>query len=111
MAETDDAKGRAADNADRRAARALIAAYHRAELRTLLEHVRTGFIRLDAGSIDEFELDDLIHHYKRSANELWKFCGSSGGRWVQAASALTYMREQGEEPDWWEIGAPRRTRS
>jgi hypothetical protein len=111
MAETEDAKGRAADKADRRAARALIAAYHQAELRTLLEHVRTGFTQLDAGRIDEFELDDLIHHYKRSANELWKFCGSSGGQWVQAASALIYMREQGEEPDWWEIGAPRHTRS
>ena len=88
----------------------MIAAYHQAELRTLLEHVRTGFVQLDDGNIDEFELDDLIHRYKRSANELWKFCGSSGGQWLQAASALTYMREQGDEPDWWEIGAPRRMR-
>ena len=111
MAGTDDAKGRETDKADRRAARALIAAYHQAELRTLLEHVRTGFARLDAGTIDEFELDDLIHHYKRSANELWKFCGSSGGHWLQAANALKYRREQDDEPDWWEIGAPRRTRS
>src|ERR687897_895698 len=111
MAGTDDAKGRETDKADRRAARVLIAAYHQAELRTLLEHVRTGFARLDAGTIDEFELDDLIHHYKRSANELWKFCGSSGGQWLQAANALKYRREQDDEPDWWEIGAPRRTRS
>lgn len=89
----------------------MIAAYHRAELRTLLEHVRTGFAQLDAGTIDEFELDDLIHHYKRSANELWKFCGSSGGQWLQTANALEHLREHDDEPDWSAIGAPRRTRS
>jgi hypothetical protein len=89
----------------------MIAAYHQSQLRTLLEHVRSGFAQLDAGTIDEFELDDLIHHYKRSATELWKFCGSSGGQSLQAASSLAFVREQDEEPDWWEIGAPRRTRS
>ena len=89
----------------------LIATYHQTQLRALLEHVRVGFAQLDAGEIDEFDLDDLIHHYKRSAAELWKFCGSSGGQWQQAANTLTYVREHGEEPDWWEIGAPRRTKS
>lgn len=64
---------------------------------------------MPASELDEFELDHLIHHYKRSANELWKFCGSSGGRWQQAARTLTYARESGE-PDWWERGAPRRRR-
>ena|SRR5215207_10354256 len=108
MAETDDATGRAVGKADRRDARALIAAYHQTELRTLLEHVRTGFEELDAGTIDEFELDHLIHHYKRSAAELWKFCGSSGGQRLQASNALAYRRAQGDEPDWWTIGAPRR---
>ena len=97
-------------NAARRAARDLIAAYHQRELRSLLEHLREGFARLDAGDIDEFDLDNLVHHYKRSANELWKFCGSGGGHWQQAASALTYARERSEEPDWWDRGAPRRTR-
>jgi hypothetical protein len=111
MAGTDDARGRETEKADRRAARVLIIAYHQAELRSLLEHVRTGFAQLDAGAIDEFELDDLIHHYKRSAHELWKFCGSSGGQWLQAANALKYLREQDDEPDWWATGAPRRTRS
>jgi hypothetical protein len=95
--------------ADRRAAREQIGAYHQAQLRSLLEHVRAGFARLDAGEIDEFELDDLIHHYKRSAAKLWTFCGSSGGQWLQAANTLAYLREQGEEPDWWERGAPRDT--
>ena len=109
MAESDRAGDREADKAARQAARELIAAYHQAELRALLERVRTGFDQLDAGTIDEFELDDLIHHYKRAANELWKFCGSSGGQWLQAASALAYRQEQGDEPDWWTIGAPRRS--
>jgi hypothetical protein len=77
----------------------------------LLEHVRAGFAQLDAAQIDEFDLDELIHHYKRSAAELWKFCGSSGGQWQQAANALAYIREHGEEPDWWDRGAPRRARS
>lgn len=58
---------------------------------------------------DEFY--DLIRQYKRTADELWKFCGSSGGQWLHAANAPAYRREQGDEPDWWTIGAPRRTRS
>mgnify|MGYP001289390223 CR=1 FL=1 len=93
--------------ADRRVAREMIGAYHQAQLRSLLEHVRAGFAQLDAGEIDEFDLDDVLHHYKRSAAELWKFCGSGGGRWLQAANALAYLREQGDEPDWWDRGAPR----
>jgi hypothetical protein len=93
------------DKAERRAAREQIGVYHQEQLRGLLEHVRAGFVRLEAGEIDEFDLDDLIHHYKRSATELWKFCGSGGGQWLQAARMLDYLRERGEEPDWWEAGA------
>lgn len=75
----------------------------------LLEHVRDGFARLDAGELDAFDLDDLIHHYKRSARELWKFCGQSGSAWLTAARTLEYWREQGEEPpDWWQAGERRR---
>ncbi|MBA2283183.1 MAG: hypothetical protein M3527_05745 [Actinomycetota bacterium] len=79
----------------------MIAAYHREELRSLLEHVRDGFEQLDKGEIDEFELDDLVHRYKRAAGDLWRFCGSSGGQWQQAANALAYRRERGHAPDWW----------
>ena len=111
MAGAGNTQRRSSEKADRRAARELIANYHQKHLRALLEHVRVGFAQLDAGDIDEFDLDLLIHHYKRSAAELWKFCGSSGGKWKQAANMLTYMREHGEEPDWWEMGAPRRTTS
>jgi hypothetical protein len=59
------------ERARRRAARELIGAYHEEQLRGLLEHVREGFARLDRGEIDAFELDELIHRYKRSARELW----------------------------------------
>ena len=89
----------------------MIAAYHEQQLRALLERVREGFCRLDTGEIDVFELDGLIHRYKRAATELWKFCGSSGGQWDQAAKALAAWREAGEEPDWWEAGAPRPRRT
>ena len=89
------------DKAKRRAARELVAAYHQEQLRALLERVRDGFMQLDSGEIDELDLDELIHCYKRAAADLWKFCGSTGGQWLQAASTLSYLRERGEEPDWW----------
>ena len=101
--------GRAAERTRRRAARKVIAAYHEQQLLMLLDRLRDGFARLDAGKIDAFDLDDLIHHYKRSARELWKFCGSSGSEWERAARTLAYLREQGEEPNWWEAGEPRRS--
>jgi cell division FtsZ-interacting protein ZapD len=96
------------EKAERRAARELIATYHQTQLRALLDRVRAGFAQFDAGDIDEFDLDSLIHHYKRSAAELWKSCGSTGGQWLQAARTLSYLRERAEEPDWWNVGAPRR---
>jgi hypothetical protein len=97
------------EKARRRAARAMIGEYHEHQLRLLLERVRDGFARLDADDIDPFDLDDLIHHYKRSAQKLWSFCGSSGGGWERAALMLEWSREQGEpETDWWEAGQPRR---
>lgn len=95
------------EKAKRRAAREVIGAYHRQQLRVLLEHVREGFARLDAGEVDEFELDELVHRYKRAAADLWNFCGGSGGQWLRAANALAYLREQGEEPDWWARSARR----
>jgi hypothetical protein len=98
------------ERAQRRAARRTIGAYHEEQLRLLLERVRDGFNRLDAGEIDVLELDDLIHRYKKSARELWKFCGSSGSDWLHAARALEFRREQGEEPDWWAAGERRSRR-
>jgi PAS domain-containing protein len=99
------------DRAQRRAARETIVRYHEEQLLLLLERVRDGFARLDAGEIDAFDLDDLIHRYTRWARELWKFCGQTGSDVLRAARTLEYWREQGEEPpDWWEAGEPRRRR-
>jgi hypothetical protein len=99
------------EKTERRAAEELIGTYHQAQLRLLLEHVREGFVRLDRGEIDEFELDRVIFQYKRSAAELWKFCGSGGAQTHGAAIGLAYMRERGEEPDWWEAGVHRDRRT
>jgi hypothetical protein len=67
----------------------------------LLERARDGFAPLGAGDIDAFELDDLIHRYKRSARELWKFCGHTGSQWLTATRTLEYLQAQGEEPPDW----------
>lgn len=96
------------DKSARQAARAVVASYHQQELGRLLDRVRDGFVQLDAGEIDEFDLDDLIHRYKRAAAKLWSFCGSSGGQWEQAASTLAVLRDRDEPaPDWWAEAAPR----
>ena len=63
----------------RRADLALVTSYHEAQLAKLLERVQEGFRRFEAGEISAFELDDLIHNYKRAARELWKFCGDLSG--------------------------------
>jgi hypothetical protein len=108
MAEPSGKDREAGEKAERRAAREAIANYHQEQLGSLLEHVREGFRRLDSHEIDVFELDDLIHRYKRAAADLWKFCGSSGRQWLQAANTVAHMRERGEELDWWARSAPRR---
>lgn len=91
--------------ARRRAARQIIGEYHEQQLRLLLEHVRDGFEQFDAGAIDAFDLDGVIHRYKRSAQKLWSFCGSSGGAWERAALTLEWSQEQGEPAtDWWDAG-------
>jgi hypothetical protein len=66
----------------------LSGAYHQEQLRALPEHVRDDFARLDTGEIDEFELDDLPPPQARcqEALELLRI------QWLQAASALEYMR-------------------
>jgi hypothetical protein len=106
-----DGGDQTSEHAQRRAARELIGRYHEEQLGLLLGRVREGFVRMDAGEIDAFELDDLIHRYKRSAQKLWSFCGQSGSDWLTAARTLEYLRERGEAaPDWWEAGEPRRRR-
>jgi hypothetical protein len=96
--------------AERRAARLAVGAYHEAELARLIEHVREGLARYDAGEIDAFELDELIHHYKRATQKLWSFCTGGGAQIYSTAKTLEWMRDAGELPDWWEAGTPRRMR-
>lgn len=77
--------------AKRRADQAMVFTYHQARLADLLEHVRDGFADYDGGRIDAFQLDDIIHHYKRAANELWKFCAVSGSQVEMVARVLERM--------------------
>jgi hypothetical protein len=98
--------------AERQADIALVVSYHEARLADLLEQVREGFDRYDAGELDAFELDELIHRYKRAARELWKFCGDrTRGRSAHfIARTLEEIQEGGETIDWWERGNPERRR-
>lgn len=101
----------ASSKASRRADLALVATYYEARLAELLERVRDGFARYDAGELDAFELDDLIHRYKRATRELWKICGNVTGSSAHfAARTIEELQAQGETIDWWERGNPPRDR-
>jgi hypothetical protein len=84
-----------------------VGAYHEAELASLIERLRDGLARYDAGEIDAFEFDDLVHRYKRATQKLWSFCTGSGGQVETAAKTLEWLREQGDPPDWWSAAEPR----
>jgi hypothetical protein len=95
--------------ARRRAARELIGEYHEQQLRLLLDRVRDGFAQMDTGDIDPFELDNLIHHYKRAARKLWSFCVLDGSSSEAAAATIeTWQRTAEPQPDWWEIASSHR---
>jgi hypothetical protein len=88
----------------------MIGTYHENQLRALLEHVRDGFARLDVGPIDALRPGRPDPPLKTSARELWKFCGSTGSDWQRAARTLEFLRDNGEEPDWWQACEPRARR-
>jgi hypothetical protein len=94
--------------AERQADVALVIRYHEARLADLLERVRDGLDRYDAGELDAFELDELIHRYKRAARELWKFCGDrTHGRSSHfIARTLEDMQKREETIDWWDPETP-----
>lgn len=97
--------------AERQADVALVVSYHEARLADLLERVREGFDRYDSGELDAFELDELIHRYKRATRELWKFCGDVTGRSAHfIARTIEEMQGRGETIDWWDRGNPERRR-
>lgn len=94
--------------AERRAARETVSAYHEQELARLLEHVRDALDRFEAGEIDAFAVDDVIHQYKRAAQKLWSACVGSGAGTDRMARALAWQAAEGERTDWWQLGAPLR---
>lgn len=96
--------------AARRAARELVGDYHETKLGELVEHLRDALASYDTGELDAFELDDVVHHYKRAARELWKFCAGTGSDVLFAARTLAYWEAEEELPDWWRAGAPRSRR-
>lgn len=86
--------------AERRAARERVSAYHEEQLANILAHVRAGFDAYEAGRIDAFELEGVIHHYQRAARKLYTFCVGSGSQMELAARTLEWLRSEGNEPDW-----------
>jgi hypothetical protein len=52
-----------------------------------------------AGELDPYEVDEVLHHYSRSAKELWKFCN------LLPTDAAAIIRREPPD-DWWERGTP-----
>jgi hypothetical protein len=98
------------DKAARRAARQQVAAYHQARLEELVGQVAAAVDGWRAGSLDAYEMDQVLHHYQGAARELWKFCwGAGGGGHVELIAAhLQRLTEDDQVIDWWERGAARR---
>jgi len=73
-------------NAEPRAARERVSAYHQAQLTRLLTNVLEAADRYRAGEIDAYTMDETIHHYHRAAGELWKFCSPAAGAATHSSS-------------------------
>lgn len=86
---------------ERRAAREVVADYHRAQLGALVTRVGEAVDRFRAGELDAYEVDRALFQYSRAAKELWKFCN-----YLQVDVAAAMIIEQPPH-DWWERGAPR----
>ena len=71
-----------ATNAERRAARERVGAYHQAQLAELLSHVGAAIDRYRTGEIDAYAVDETIHRYHRAAAD-------SGSSASPAAAAPT----------------------
>jgi hypothetical protein len=89
------------DKSERRAARAVVAEYHEAELGRLVARVGEALDRHRAGELDAFDVDRVLFQYSRAAKELWKYCNQLP---VEVAAAMIKERPP---YDWWERGAPR----
>jgi hypothetical protein len=96
---------------ERRTARELVARYHETQLATVLEHVADATDAHRNGTLDVHDVhdvDEVIHHYERAAQELWKFCWSGGVRAHIEIVARIIEEPVGDDDavDWWQRGAP-----
>jgi hypothetical protein len=98
--------------AERKVARAVVAAYHEARLANLIQHVADELARYHAADVDAYAVDETIHQYHRSSQELWKFCWSGGvGSNIEiVAGTLEQLAQDGQTIDWWERGPQRKAR-
>ena len=87
-----------------------MSAYHQAQLAGLLSHVAAAIDRYRDGLIGACTVDETIHHYRRAATQLWKFCFARGGGTLAEfiAGLLDRMIADAETIDWWERATPRR---
>lgn len=87
--------------AERRAARANVAAYHEEQLGRLVERLADAIDRHRATELSAFDVNEAAFQYSRAAKELWKFCNLGD---VEIAARII-----AEDPptDWWDRGAPR----
>jgi hypothetical protein len=58
------------DKSVRRAARSVVADYHDAQLRELVDRVGETVDRYRAGELDAFDVDRVLFQYSRAAKEL-----------------------------------------
>jgi hypothetical protein len=79
-----------------------VAAYHRARLAELLEHVGRAIDSFRAGELDASAVDRVLYQYSRSAKELWKFCNLA-----DVEMTVQVVRDR-SSIDWWERGALKR---
>lgn len=89
---------------ERRQAREVVAGYHEARLAELVAHVGEAIDRFRDGELDAFRVDEVLFQYSRAAKELWKLCN------IGDVEVTASQLQQGPPIDWWERGAPRRTR-
>ncbi len=67
------AETRSMTKGERAAARAQIAQYHERKLAALQATVAAAFQQCQAGAVDAFAVDQVIHEYHRQSQELFTF--------------------------------------
>ena len=93
--------GHVSGKSERRAARSVVAAYHKEQLNELVARVGEAVDRFRDGDFDSFDVDRVLFQYSRAAKELWKFCNHLD---PEVAAAIIQDRPRN---DWWERAAPR----